>query len=564
MIKFYFKSRFLASILFVIIYLSTSPVSSFDKFSKADSVSDYFSGILLLNENQYERSFNFLKKLNGLETSHPNYSVKYLYSLINSGNFKRAFEYSKKLEKQKLDTFESQLIIGIFYLKNSDVNLAQKYFLKAKTRNSRFILNKYVSESLYNWSNLVNYNFDQAADELKKLDERFTNLKKIQNVFLNCHFSTSNTNYLFEELISNDKTDFSRYNYFYASFLANSGKTDKAKEVVNSAIKLYPRNLLLNQFKLDLNKGNITSSFYCKNIEHVIAEILYITSNALSSQLILPLSDFYLNLARYLNKSFHSYDTLLAENFYKIENFEEAKKIYNNLNKKGKVFQWYSSKQLAKIYIQEGNKDYALKLVNNAYSNLEYKNIYETFDYAEFLKNNEKFKESIPYYTNIINKVKKNHPLYVESTDGRGVAYERIGEWEKAEKDLLASLEADPDQAYVLNYLAYSWIEQGIKIEKSLDMLEKANKLRSNDPYITDSLGWALFKLKRYKESKNHLQLAVKLLPGDPIINDHYGDALWKNGNDIQARYYWNYVLSLEKTEDEHKKKIEKKLIKGL
>ena len=145
-----------------------------------------------------------------------------------------------------------------------------------------------------------------------------------------------------------------------------------------------------------------------------------------------------------------------------------------------------------------------------------------------------------------------------------GEAYERIGDWEKAERDLLASLEADPDQAYVLNYLAYSWIEQGVKIEKSLDMLEKANKLRSNDPYITDSLGWALFKLKRYKESKDFLQLAVKLLPGDPIVNDHYGDVLWKNGNEIQARYYWNYVLGLEKTEEELKKNIEEKLIRGL
>ncbi len=562
--KFYFKNRTIASILFVIIYLSTSPVNSFDKFNKADRVSDYFSGILLLNENQYEKSFNFLKKLNGLEVSHPNFSVKYLYSLVNTGNFKKAFEYSKKLEKQKLETFESQLIIGIYHLKNSDMDLAQKYFLKAKARNSGFILNNYVSESLYNWSQLVNYDLNQAAEELKKLDTRFENLKKIQNVFLNCYFNTSNTNYLFEELISDNKTDFSRYNYFYASSVANSGKIDKAKEVVNSALKLYPRNLLLNQYRLDLSKGKNTSSFYCKNIHHVIAEILYITSNALSSQSIFPLSDFYLNLARYLNKDFHSYDALLAENFYKVKNFKEAKKIYNNLSKKGKIFQWYSSKQLAKIYIQEGNKEYALKLVNEAYINLKTKDIYETFDYAEFLKNNEKFKESIPYYTIIINKVKKNHPLYVESTDGRGVAYERVGEWEKAEKDLLASLEADPDQAYVLNYLAYSWIEQGVKIKKSLNMLEKANKLRSNDPYITDSLGWALFKLKRYKESKNHLQLAVKLLPGDPIINDHYGDALWKNGNDIQARYYWNYVLGLEKTEDEHKKKIEKKLIKGL
>ena len=95
-------------------------------------------------------------------------------------------------------------------------------------------------------------------------------------------------------------------------------------------------------------------------------------------------------------------------------------------------------------------------------------------------------------------------------------------------------------------------------------MLEKANKLKSNDPYIIDSLGWALFKLKRYKESKNYLQLAVRLMPADPIVNDHFGDVVWKNGNEIQARYYWNYVLNLEKTEEDLKVNVKKKLIKGL
>ena len=561
-LNFFYKT--IGTILFVITFLSTSSVAALDKFNKAERVSDYFSGILLLNENKYAKSFDFLKKLNGLEISHANYSIKYLYSLVNSGNLKKAFDYSKKLEKQKLDSVESQLIIGIFHLKNSDINLAQKYFLKAKTINSSFILNNYLSSSLYNWSSLNNLDLNQASLAIKKLDERFENLKKIQKVFLNCYFDDSNTNNLFKELTLNKNIDFSRYNYFYASFVANSGKLDEAKKIINSALKLYPRNLLLNQYKIDLNQGNNTSSFNCKNKEHVIAEILYITSNALSSQSIYPLSDFYLNLAKYLNKDFHSYDTLSAENFYKNDNFENAKKVYNKLSKKGKAFQWYSSKQLARIYIQEGNKDYALKLLRNAYNNLSNHDIYETFDYAEFLKNNEKFEESILYYNKVLNKVKKNHPLYIESTDGRGVSYERIGEWNKAEKDLLASLEVNPNQAYVLNYLAYSWIEQGIKIEKSLSMLEKANKLRSNDPYITDSLGWALFKLGRYKESKDYLQLAVKLLPGDPIVNDHFGDSLWKNGNEIQARYYWNYVLGLEKTENVLKKKIKEKLIKGI
>ena len=88
--------------------------------------------------------------------------------------------------------------------------------------------------------------------------------------------------------------------------------------------------------------------------------------------------------------------------------------------------------------------------------------------------------------------------------------------------------------------------------------------MRPNDPYIIDSLGWALFKLNRFKESKNYLQLAVRLMPADPIVNDHYGDALWKNGNEIQARYYWNYVLNLETTEEDLKKSIDKKIINGL
>ena len=550
-------------IFFVIIFLFTSQANSLDKFNKADSVSDYFSGILSLNDNEYNESFKFLKKLNGLETSHPNYSEKYLYSLVNSGNLKAAFDYSKKIQLKNLNIFESHLVSGVYYLKNSKYNLAKNHFIKAK-KIKRSIFNDYLVDSLYHWTNLSSHNLISGSQEIEKLDNRFENLKKIQDIFLNCYYDSPNTNKLYEELISDKQTDFSRYNYFYASFLVSSGNIQMAKNIINSSLKLYPRNLKLNQLKIDLNENKNLSSFNCKNTAHVSAEMLYIAANALSAQSIYPLSNFYLNLAKYLNENFHSFDTLLAENFYKIDNFEEAQKIYKSLSKKGEAFKWYASKQLSRIYLLTDENDQAIKILTNAYNSLDQKKIYETFDYAEFLKNNEKFKDSIPFYTEIINQIEKNNPLYAEALDGRGVAFERIGEWKKAEKDLLASLKADPNQAYVINYLAYSWIEQGVKIEQSLNMLEKANKLRSNDPYITDSLGWALFKLKRYKEAKDYLQLAVKLMPGDPIVNDHYGDVLWKNGNEIQARYYWNYVLNLEKAEDKLKKTIKKKLIKGL
>ena len=556
--------KIIGEIIFVIIFFSTLQAKNLDKFNKASNVSDYFSGIILLNDNQYKESFQFLKKLNGLEKSHINYSIKYLYSLVNSGNFNEAFNYSRKLEKLKIESFESHLVTGIFYLKNSNLNLAKKYFLKAKNKNTRSILNNFVSSSLLNWSSLKETDITYANLQLKKLDKRFENLNKIQNVFLNCYYKSSNTNKLFTELNSDSKIDFSRYNYFHALYSASSEKSNESKNIVNSGLKLYPRNLLLNQLKIDLNNNKNINAFDCKKEQHVIAEILYITANALSSQSIFFSSNFYLNLAKFLNEDFHSFDILLAENFYKINNFKKAKTIYKNLSKKGEAFKWYSTKQLAKIFIQEEKKDKAIKLTSDAYKDLNIKEIYETFDFAEFLKNNEKFEKSIVYYTTVLNFIDKDHPLYSEVTDGRGVAYERIGEWDKAEKDLLASLNADPNQAYVINYLAYTWIEKGIKIKKSLSMLEKANKLKSNDPFIIDSLGWALFKLKRYEESKKQLQIAVKLMPGDPIVNDHYGDVLWKNGNKIQARYYWNYVLNLKKTEEDLKKIINKKLIKGL
>tara|TARA_B100000767_G_scaffold52489_1_gene47943 strand:+ start:777 stop:2471 length:1695 start_codon:yes stop_codon:yes gene_type:complete len=561
-----FKSsvKIIGQILFVIIFFSTLQAKNLNKFDEAHKVSDYLSGILLLNDNQYKESFKFLKKLDGLEESHINYSAKYLHSLVNSGNFNEAFNYSRKLEKLELDSYESNLITGIFYLKNSNLNLAKKYFLKAKNKNSRFILNEYVSSSLLNWSSLRGVDIDYASLQLEKLDKRFENLKKIQNVFLNCYYNSPNINELFIELISNNKINFSRYSYFHASYAASSRKINKAKNIVQAGLKLYPRNLLLNQYKIDLNKEKNISRFDCKKENHIVAEILYITANALSAQSVYFSSNFYLNLAKFLNKNFHSFDILLAENFYKIDNFKKAKKIYKDLSKKGEAFKWYSSKQIARIYVREENNEKAVKLISDVYKDLNFKEIYEIFDFAEFLKNNEKFEKSISYYTDVLNLINQNHPLYSEVTDGRGVAYERIGEWDKAEKDLLASLSANPNQAYVINYLAYSWIEKGIKIKKSLSMLEKANKLKSNDPFIIDSLGWALFKLERYKESKENLQMAVKLMPGDPIVNDHYGDVLWKNGNELQARYYWNYVLNLEKTEEDLKKIINKKLIKGL
>ena len=202
--------------------------------------------------------------------------------------------------------------------------------------------------------------------------------------------------------------------------------------------------------------------------------------------------------------------------------------------------------------------DYGLSRYNDFPKIEIHRNIYEMLSGIEGMEGEDNAQANYCRHSNTIEL------FYSEIKDGRGVSYERIGEWDKAEKDLLSSLKVNPDQAYVINYLAYSWIEKNIKVEESLKMLEKANKLKSNDPYIIDSLGWALFKLEKFKDSKKYLRLAVQLMPADPVVNDHYGDALWKNGYKIQARYYWKYVLKLKEAEDNLKEKIKIKLISGL
>jgi tetratricopeptide (TPR) repeat protein len=145
----------------------------------------------------------------------------------------------------------------------------------------------------------------------------------------------------------------------------------------------------------------------------------------------------------------------------------------------------------------------------------------------------------------------------------RGIAHERSRQWVKAEADFLKALELQPEQPDVLNYLAYSWVEQGLHQEKALQMLERAVQLRPNSGHIVDSLGWALYKLGRYEDSVPLLERAVELLPEDPVLLDHLGDSYWRVGRLAEARFQWQRSLR-NKPEPELRVELERKLERGL
>jgi tetratricopeptide (TPR) repeat protein len=555
-------------IFFFLIFFNISNIilaKNSDKFSKAEDISNYFSGILSTYDNQYKKSYTHFKSLNNLEDYHYTYSQYYQYSLVALGKLKDAANFSKKLEDKNLNNFESDLISTIYYLENKDFKNASLYANKLKGKNQPGSLQNLLSISLKNWINFRNISdLDSALNSLDSIPKRFENIKNIQKTFAHCYFDSPKTDEMFKQLTSGSNADYSRYYFFYSNYLISKNNKGKANETIRKSLDQYPENLMLNQLKFDSERKNGNNKFDCKKISEVIAEIFYIASNALSSQNNYLASNFYLNLAKYLNPNFVSFDILYARNFFIIQEYEEAKKIYIEIKKKGSIYSWYASKQIALIFNKQDKKKYAMNSLKKAFEKISNPTIYEVLDYAIFLKNNEQYEESIKYYSRVLSLIKKNNPLYPQAIDGRGIAYERTNKWDKAQTDLINSLNASPNDAFVINYLAYSWIEKGINIKKALEMLKKANKLKPDNGYIIDSLGWALFKLKNYAEAKKYLELAVTYMASDPVVNDHYADALWMNSKEVQARYYWKYVLKLKKTEEKLKKEIEQKLLFGL
>ena len=255
---------------------------------------------------------------------------------------------------------------------------------------------------------------------------------------------------------------------------------------------------------------------------------------------------------------------MLAENHYLNKNYTETSKVLKNFNEKNEFYYWFKIKKEAQIASKMKSEEISMDFINSKFKKIKNPSIKMIFDMANFNKNATKYKVAIEYYDKILSKININSDLYAEILYRRGISYERLKDFKNSDKDLLKSLEINPEDAYVLNYLAYSWLEREYKIETSLQMLEKAYAKRSNDAYIIDSIGWAYYLVEDFVKAEIFLKRAVELMPEDPIVNDHYGDILWKLDRKIQARYFWTSVLNLDETEKDMKKNIRNKLIDGL
>lgn len=179
---------------------------------------------------------------------------------------------------------------------------------------------------------------------------------------------------------------------------------------------------------------------------------------------------------------------------------------------------------------------------------------------------NEDFGRAYEIYNDLLTRViARDVPMqsYWSLYYMRGMCLERLGRWDEAEKDLIEALDLNPGSALVMNYLGYSWIDQGIHLIEGRKLIEQAVAKRPRDGFIVDSLGWVQYKLGEYDEAAETLEKAVGLEPSDPTIADHYGDALWRAGHKIEARFQWRHALELNPS-DELRLKLDRKLSFGL
>lgn len=216
----------------------------------------------------------------------------------------------------------------------------------------------------------------------------------------------------------------------------------------------------------------------------------------------------------------------------------------------------------ADLLDKAGRTDEALKRLNTLFT--DYNDVESLIRIGDIYRNAENYKNALTAYNKAAKRIGGKIPeKYWYLLYARGMAYEREGNWDRAESDLKAALTYRPDHPYLLNYLGYGWADQGMHLEESLDLIKRAVSLQPADGYIIDSLGWVQYMMGLYSEALPNVEKAVELLPYDATINDHLGDVYWQTGRRMEARFQWERALNASTSEPE-KERINQKLRFGL
>ena len=252
----------------------------------------------------------------------------------------------------------------------------------------------------------------------------------------------------------------------------------------------------------------------------------------------------YVRLAQYLNENSQKAILLAADLLEQMGQYDLAVAEYAKISPSSSYF---LSSELGRVgALRDGGKtEAALEVLY--YLSREFSDIGIVHNsLGDFLRREERYSEAKIAYDRAVDIYRENNNVSWVVLYARGITHERLQEWDKAESDFRNALTINPDQANVLNYLGYSLIDRGEKLDEAMTMIEKAVSLQPESGYIVDSLAWGLFKLGKYETAIPHMEKAAELMPVDPVVMDHLGDLYWAVGRQLEAKFQWRRALSFD------------------
>jgi tetratricopeptide (TPR) repeat protein len=346
----------------------------------------------------------------------------------------------------------------------------------------------------------------------------------------------------------------------YGRYLSRTATKDDALKVYQDFDKQLPDHPLIVEEMKAINDGNKLPPLV-DSAQAGAAEALYGLGASIGRRGGEDLALIYLQLALYLQPSHAMALLSLADLYESLKKPELAIKIYERVPANSPLSRNADIQRAGDLDLLD-RTDEAKKVLNAVIAEHP-KDTEAILALGNVERGRKEFAECADTYGKAINTVanpeKSNWVMFYF----RGICYERSHQWPSAEADMKKALELFPDQPLVLNYLGYSWVDQGAHLDDGMDMIRRAVEQRPDDGYIVDSLGWAYYRTGNYDEAVKNLERAVELKPDDPTINDHLGDAYWRVGRMLEAHYQWSQAKDLG-PEPEDLPKIEAKIKDGL
>jgi tetratricopeptide (TPR) repeat protein len=346
----------------------------------------------------------------------------------------------------------------------------------------------------------------------------------------------------------------------YGRYLSRTANKDDALKVYQDFVKELPNHPVIDEEMKRISDGEKLPPLV-DTPQAGAAEALYGLGASIGRRGGEDLAIIYLQLALYLEPT-HAMALLSLGDLYEdLKKPDLAIKAYERVPASSPLSR-NAQIQMAVDLDALDRTDEAKKLLDHVIAEHP-KDTEAIIELGNVQRGRKDFADCADTYTKAINAVpnpeKSNWVMFYF----RGICYERSHQWPLAEADMQTALQLYPDQPLVLNYLGYSWVDQGVHLDRGMDMIRKAVEQRPDDGYIVDSLGWAYFRTGNYDEAVKNLERAVELKPEDPTINDHLGDAYWRVGRTLEAHFQWSQAKDL-KPEPEDLPKIEAKIKNGL